>query len=85
MNAPIQGTAADIIKIAMVAIDKEMEERNLNSKMLVQVHDELVFDVAKGEEDIIQELVRRNMETACKLNVPLIVDDSFGKNWYEVK
>ncbi len=85
MNAPIQGTAADIIKIAMVAIDKEMEERNLNSKMLVQVHDELVFDVAKGEEDIIQELVRRNMETAYNLNVPLIVDDSFGKNWYEVK
>lgn len=85
MNAPIQGTAADIIKIAMVAIDKEMEEKNLKSKMLVQVHDELVFDVAKGEEDIIKELVRRNMEQAFKLSVPLIVDDSFGINWYEVK
>ena len=85
MNAPIQGTAADIIKIAMVNIDKEMEERNIKSKMLVQVHDELVFEVSKGEEEIIQELVRRNMENAVKLNVPLIVDDSFGTNWYEVK
>ena len=85
MNAPIQGTAADIIKIAMVNIDKEMEERNIKSKMLVQVHDELVFEVSKGEEESIQELVRRNMENAVKLNVPLIVDDSFGTNWYEVK
>jgi DNA polymerase-1 len=85
MNAPIQGSAADIIKIAMVMIDKEMEERNIKSKMLVQVHDELVFEVSKGEEEILAELVRRNMESAVKLNVPLIVDDSFGKDWYEVK
>lgn len=85
MNAPIQGTAADIIKIAMVNIDKEMEERNLKSKLLVQVHDELVFEVEKGEEDIIQEMVHRQMENAITLDVPLIVDDSFGKDWYEVK
>lgn len=85
MNAPIQGSAADIIKIAMVKIDNELEERGLRSKMLVQVHDELVFEVEEGEEDILRELVERNMENAVKLDVPLIVDDSFGKNWYEVK
>ena len=85
MNAPIQGSAADIIKIAMVKIDNELESRGLKSKMLVQVHDELVLEVENGEEDIIKELVRRNMENALKLSVPLIVDDSFGDNWYEVK
>ncbi len=85
MNAPIQGTAADIIKIAMIKIDKELESRRLKSKMLVQVHDELVFEVAYGEEDIIVELVRRNMQNAIDMDVPLLVDDSFGKNWYEVK
>ncbi|MDE7161868.1 MAG: hypothetical protein K2N65_03810, partial [Anaeroplasmataceae bacterium] len=85
MNAPIQGTAADIIKIAMINVDKEIEERKLKSKMLVQVHDELVFEVEKGEEDILLELVRRNMQSAMDLDVPLLVGDSFGKNWYEVK
>ena len=85
MNAPIQGSAADIIKIAMVKIDNEIERLGLKSKMLVQVHDELVFEVKKGEEDIIQKLVKDNMENAFKLKVPLIVDDSFGQNWYEVK
>ncbi len=85
MNAPIQGTAADIIKIAMIKVDEEMEQRKLKSKMLVQVHDELVFEVAYGEEDIMLELVRRNMEAALDLDVPLVVGDSFGKNWYEVK
>ncbi len=85
MNAPIQGTAADIIKIAMINIDNELEVRKLKSKMLIQVHDELVFEVEQGEEDIILELVRRNMQNALELDVPLVVGDSFGKNWYEVK
>lgn len=85
MNAPIQGTAADIIKIAMILVDHEIETRKLKSKMLIQVHDELVFDVAYGEEDIMLELVRRNMQNAVQLDVPLVVGDSFGKNWYEVK
>lgn len=85
MNAPIQGTAADIIKIAMIGVDQELEARNLKSKLLVQVHDELVLDVAPDEKDIILELVRRNMQQAMQLDVPLIVGDSFGKNWYEVK
>lgn len=85
MNAPIQGTAADIIKIAMINIDNELETRKLKSKMLIQVHDELVFEVEQGEEDTILELVRRNMQNALELDVPLVVGDSFGKNWYEVK
>ena len=85
MNTPIQGSAADIIKIAMVNVDKKMEENNLKSKLIVQVHDELVFEVEKGEEDILQKIVKEEMENAIKLNVPLIADDSFGKNWYEVK
>ena len=85
MNAPIQGTAADIMKIAMVKVDKAIEEKNLKSQMLIQVHDELVFEVYKGEEEILQKIVRDSMENAVELTIPLEVDDSFGKNWYEVK
>ena len=85
MNTPIQGSAADIIKIAMVNVDRELEKNNLKSKLLVQVHDELVFEVEKGEEEILQKLVKNAMENAVELKVPLIVDDSFGANWYEVK
>ena len=85
MNAPIQGTAADIIKIAMIKIDQEFEKRKLRSKMIVSVHDELVFDVVKGEEEIVQKIVRLSMQNALDIGVPLDVADSFGKNWYEVK
>ena len=85
MNSPIQGSAADIIKIAMVNVDKKLTEADLKSKMLVQVHDELVFEVEHGEEEVLKKIVKEAMENAVKLNVPLIVDDSFGKNWYEVK
>ncbi len=85
MNTPIQGTAADIIKIAMVKIDKKLDELKLKSKMLIQVHDELVFEVYNGEEEILEKTIKEEMENAVKLDVPLIVDDSFGNNWYEVK
>ena len=85
MNAPIQGSAADIIKIAMIKVSDELRRRNMKSHMLIQVHDELVFEVFKGEEKELQEVVRKNMEHAVELSVPLLVDDSFGKNWYEVK
>ncbi len=85
MNAPIQGSAADIIKIAMVNVDKKIEENHLKSKMLVSVHDELVFEVEKGEEEKLQNLVRNEMINAVDLSVPLEVGDSFGKDWYEVK
>ena len=85
MNAPIQGTAADIMKIAMIMVANELKKNNLKSKMLVQVHDELVFECVKGEEEILKTVVREAMENAVKLDVPLLVDDSFGSNWYEVK
>ncbi len=85
MNAPIQGSAADIIKMAMIEIDRELESRGLKSKMLVQVHDELVFEVSKGEEEIIQSLVRDKMTHIMQLAVPLEVADSFGDNWYLLK
>jgi DNA polymerase-1 len=85
MNTPIQGSAADIIKIAMVKVDRRLEELKLKSKLLVQVHDELVFEVEKGEEEILRHTVKECMENAVKLDVPLVADDSFGNNWYEVK
>ena len=85
MNTPIQGSAADIIKIAMINVDNEIERQGLKSKMIVQVHDELVFEVESGEEEILQSIVKEKMENAYKMNVPLVVDDSFGNNWYEVK
>lgn len=85
MNAPIQGSAADIIKIAMIKVDCELEKRNLKSKLLVQVHDELVLEVYKGEEDLVKEIVLNSMKNASTLKVPLEVSDSFGNNWWEVK
>ena len=85
MNAPIQGSAADVMKIAMIKVDNALEANNLKSKILVQVHDELVINVCNGEEEIVSKLVKENMENAYKLDVPLIADDSFGKNWHEVK
>ena len=83
INAPIQGSAADIIKIAMININSELKKQSLKSKMLLQVHDELVFDVHKSEKDQIQDIVKTIMESAYKLKVPLKNDLEFGKNWLE--
>ena len=83
INAPIQGSAADIIKIAMININSELKKQSLKSKMLLQVHDELVFDVHKSEKDQIQDIVKTTMESAVKLKVPLKIDLEFGKNWLE--
>lgn len=85
INSPIQGTAADIIKIAMINIDAEMVSRKLKSKMLLQVHDELIFEVEEEEIEIMKELVKRGMETVVDLRVPLKVDMGFGVNWYDLK
>ena len=85
LNTPVQGTAADILKIAMIEIAKEMTRLNLKSKMLVQVHDELVFEVYETEEEILKELVTRIMTSCYKLNVPLEVDYEIGNNWYDAK
>ena len=83
INAPIQGSAADIIKIAMINIQNKLSSGNYSSKMLLQVHDELVFDVFKPELNEIISLTRNEMEQAYKINVPLTVDINYGLNWLE--
>ncbi|MEN8186006.1 MAG: DNA polymerase I, partial [Bacteroidota bacterium] len=83
VNAPIQGSAADIIKIAMINIHKIFEKENYKSKMLLQVHDELVFDIHNDELEIIKPLIKSEMENAYKLSIPLIVDLGEGDNWLE--
>ena len=85
LNTPIQGTAADILKKAMVEIFNEFEKRKLKSKMLLQVHDELVFNVLNNELDEVKKIVKEIMENTFKLDVPLKVDIEVGNNWYEAK
>ncbi len=83
VNTPIQGSAADIIKKAMVEIDKRFKTLGLKSKMILQVHDELLFDVIPSEKDIVKKIVKEIMENVVKLSIPLTVDISEGKNWAE--
>ncbi len=83
INAPIQGSSADMIKVAMINIYNEIEKLNLKTKMILQVHDELVFDLYKKEEDIIRKIVDEKMKDAIKLNVPLVVDMNTGSTWLE--
>ena len=83
VNAPIQGTAADIIKLAMIGVDREMTKAGLRSKMVLQVHDELVFDALPEEVETLRRIVVGQMEHVVTLNVPLTVDCNDGKNWLE--
>ena len=83
INAPIQGSAADIIKMAMISVQSEMKKENVKSKMILQVHDELVFDVHNSEEVLIQDLVRKAMEKAVKLSVPMQVELKLADNWLD--
>jgi len=83
INMPIQGTAADMIKIAMINIYNTFTKHKLNSRMLLQVHDELVFEVKSSELDEVSKIVSRDMRNAIKLNVPIGVDIYTGKNWYD--
>lgn len=85
LNTPIQGTAADILKKAMVEIFDEFNKRGLKSKMLIQVHDELVFNVVNEELEEVREIVKNIMENTFKLDVPLKVEIEVGSNWYEAK
>ena len=85
LNTPIQGSSADILKMAMIKIDQEFTNKNLKSKMLLQIHDELIFNVVNEEVDIVKNIVKDTMENIYKLSVPLEVDMSFGKNLYEAK
>lgn len=83
INAPVQGSSADMIKIAMIRIFNEMQAQNLKSKMILQVHDELVFDAAKDELDKLKPIVEQNMKEAIELKVPVLVDMNTGNNWLE--
>lgn len=85
INSPIQGTAADIIKLAMINIQKRLKDENLNTKMVLQVHDELIFDVVPEELESIKELVQKEMEGAVDLSVKLKVEMGTGDNWYDLK
>ncbi|NLC96112.1 MAG: DNA polymerase I [Erysipelotrichaceae bacterium] len=85
MNAPIQGSAADIIKLAMVDISLMMKEQNVKSKMILQVHDELIFDVKLEEVEVMKEIIQNGMVNVMKLKVPLVAECKIGNNWLEVK
>jgi DNA polymerase-1 len=85
VNTPLQGTAADLIKIAMLRIDAAMRERGLKSVMTLQVHDELLFDVVPEEAEELQELVKREMESAAEFSVPIVAEVGLGKNWRDIK
>ncbi|HBJ76501.1 MAG TPA: DNA polymerase I, partial [Porphyromonadaceae bacterium] len=83
INTPVQGTAADVIKIAMVHIFRRFKELGLRSKMILQVHDELNFSVPQEEREVVRNVVVEEMEHCVELSIPLLVDCSFGKNWLE--
>ena len=84
VNTPLQGTAADLIKLAMIALDRKLAERRLKTKMVLQVHDELLFEVPRAEAEEIKELVCTEMEDVVQLNVPLVADLGFGPNWRDL-
>ena len=85
LNTPIQGSGSDILKKAMIDIDSEFKEKNIKSKMLLQIHDELIFEVKEEEKEIVKKIVKEKMENAFKLSVPLVVDINMGKDLYEAK
>jgi DNA polymerase-1 len=85
VNTPLQGTAADLIKLAMIKIDGELRERRLQSRLLLQVHDELVLEAPPGETEEVAALVKREMETVYPLAVPLVADTGIGNNWRDAK
>jgi DNA polymerase-1 len=85
INTPLQGTGADLIKLAMISLDRKLAERKLKTRMVLQVHDELLFEVPLDETDEVAKLVRAEMEGVVKLNVPLVADAAFGPNWRDLK
>jgi len=84
VNTPLQGTAADLIKLAMISIDRKLAERKLRTRMVLQVHDELIFEVPADEKAEVEAMVRAEMEGVVKLNVPLVADLAFGANWRDL-
>lgn len=85
MNMPLQGSSADIIKIAMINIYDRLKREGLRSKLILQVHDELVIDAFEDEAEAVSAILKTEMENAVRLNVPLVAEIHCGKNWYEAK
>ena len=85
MNTPIQGTAADIMKIAMIKVYNELKNRNLKSKIVLQIHDELIIETVIEEKEEVSKLLKECMESAVKLSVPLTVEVEEGNSWYQAK
>jgi DNA polymerase-1 len=85
VNTPLQGTAADLIKLAMIRIARRVEERSMQSRMLLQVHDELVFETPPAEEEQLKQIVKAEMENVYQLAVPLVVEIGAGPNWRDAK
>jgi DNA polymerase-1 len=85
INAPIQGTAADLVKMAMIKVAERLKKEKLSGRMILQVHDELLLEVPAGEIESTRDLVRHEMESVYRLNVPLVVDTGIGSNWMEAK
>ena len=85
MNTPIQGTAADIIKIAMVRVYRRLQAEGLKSRLILQVHDELIVETTPDEIDAVKTLLQQEMSGAAELSVPLVVDVGVGRTWYEAK
>ena len=85
MNTPIQGTAADIMKIAMIKVYNELKNRNLKSKIILQIHDELLVETVLDEKEEVKKILQECMESSCNLSVPLTVDVEEGESWYQTK
>ena len=85
MNSPIQGTAADIMKIAMIGVNESLRKEKLRSRIVLQVHDELLIETFVEEEEKVREILAREMEQAVSLSVPLVIDVQTGENWYDAK
>ena len=85
MNAPIQGSAADLIKMAMIKVEKALRDNNLKTKMVLQIHDELIFKVPVEEKEIAYKIIQEKMTKALSLSIPLVVDGGYGKSWYDCK
>ena len=85
MNMPLQGTASDIIKMAMINVQNAIKSQGLKSKLILQIHDELIVDTAKDEVEIVCEILKSEMENVTQLAVPLTVDVNYGKTWFEAK
>ena len=85
MNAPIQGSAADIMKIAMINVYKRLKAENLHSRLIIQVHDELLIETLESEKDLVYKILEDEMENACKLSVRMEIDIHSGNSWYEAK